>query len=90
MLLLLCACRTYFSCFSAVNNLFDTFATNAGTQYGSNVCAECSAILKFSMAASRNASKAACEDFVMPAGFNGTSTARKSFPWTDEGERMHE
>lgn len=63
-----------------MNSRFDTFATNAGTQYGSNVWAACKAMLKFSMAASRRASKAACADFVIPTGFSGTSIARKSLP----------
>lgn len=67
---------THFSCFSAVNKRFETFATRAGTQNLSSLCAECNEMLKFSMAASLNASKAACVDFVMPAGFNGTSIAR--------------
>lgn len=72
--------RSYFSCFSAVNKRFDTLATNAGTQYGSNTCAECNAILKFSMAASLNASNAVNADLVIPFGFVGTSTARRSLP----------
>lgn len=67
---------THFSCFSAVNNRLETFATRAGTQNLSNLCAACNAMLKFSMAASRNASKAASADFVIAAGFSGTSIAR--------------
>lgn len=39
-------------------------------------------MLKFSIAASRSASNAEWADFVMPNGFSGTSTARKSFPCT--------
>lgn len=76
---------SYFSCFSAVNKRLDTFATSAGTQYGSSTCAECNAILKFSMAASLRASNAACADLVMPFGFCGRSMARKSLPCTGFG-----
>lgn len=72
--------KSYFSCFSAVNKRLETLATSAGTQYGSNVCAACNAMLKFSIAASRSASNASCADFVIPIGFSGTSIARKSFP----------
>lgn len=72
----------YFSCFSAVNRRLETLATSAGTQYGSSTWAECRAMLKFSIAASRRASKAAFADFVIPFGFVGTSTALRSLPWT--------
>uniref|UniRef100_A0A2M3ZT12 Putative secreted peptide n=1 Tax=Anopheles braziliensis TaxID=58242 RepID=A0A2M3ZT12_9DIPT len=57
------------SCFSAVNSRLETFATSAGTQYWSSAWAARSAMLRFSMAASRNASNASWEDLVRPRGF---------------------
>lgn len=78
--------KSYPSFFSAVNKRFETFATSAGTMYGSNLCAACNAILKFSMAASRKASKATWADFVIPTGFNGISMtgifSSELIPWT--------
>lgn len=71
------------SCVLAVYIRFETFAIKAGTQYGSSVWEARNAIERFSIAASLNASKAACADLVIPTGFNGTLIAAESWPCTE-------